>query len=173
VLLIGGPLKIPKFQSHIKSLFPLAECPGTTSINPDEILAAGAARQAGFLVDIFSDFQKHLPEPNTDVFVIGNDISVEVRDYTTFYGVAGFLVDIFSEILAVGAARQAEFLGHIFSNFQEHLPEPNTDVFVIGNDISVEVSFILFWFSLVDFIGFNIIYFTLFVAPFAGFRCEL
>ncbi|KAI5718830.1 hypothetical protein M8J76_000837 [Diaphorina citri] len=80
VLLIGGPLKIPKFQSHIKSLFPLAECPGTTSINPDEILAAGAARQAGFLVDIFSDFQKHLPEPNTDVFVIGNDISVEVLD---------------------------------------------------------------------------------------------
>uniref|UniRef100_A0A8D8VZV7 Heat shock 70 kDa protein 14 n=1 Tax=Cacopsylla melanoneura TaxID=428564 RepID=A0A8D8VZV7_9HEMI len=80
VLLVGGPLKIPKFQSYIKSLFPLAECPGTTSINPDEILAAGAARQAGFLVDMLVDFDKHLPEPNTDVIVIGDDISVEVVD---------------------------------------------------------------------------------------------
>lgn len=82
VLLIGGPLKIPKFQSHIKSLFPLAECPVTGSINPDEILAAGAARQAGYLVDMIGDFQKHLPEPSTDVFVIGDDISVEVLDVT-------------------------------------------------------------------------------------------
>lgn len=78
VLLIGGPLKIPKFQSHIKSLFPSAECPATSSINPDEILAAGAARQAGFLVDMFTDLQKHLPEPNMDVVLIGDEISVEV-----------------------------------------------------------------------------------------------
>lgn len=78
VLLIGGPLKIPKLQSHIKSLFPNAECPATSSINPDEILAAGAARQAGCLSELF-DFEKHLPEPSMDVYVIGNSIEVKVQ----------------------------------------------------------------------------------------------
>ena len=48
-----------------------------SSINPDEVLARGAARQAGFITE-FCDLHKSIPEPVTDVTFITEPITVQV-----------------------------------------------------------------------------------------------
>ena len=53
----GGSSKIPKLQSRIKSLFENAEI--LNSINPDEVIAVGAAKQASLLPEVnFFDISK-------------------------------------------------------------------------------------------------------------------
>nr|XP_018906920.1 PREDICTED: heat shock 70 kDa protein 14-like [Bemisia tabaci] len=76
VILCGEPLKTPRLQSHVKSLFPNAEV--LSSINPDEVLARGAARQAGFITE-FCDLHKSIPEPVTDVTFITEPITVQIQ----------------------------------------------------------------------------------------------
>ncbi len=46
VILVGGSSRIPKIQEMVKELF---ECPLNKSFNPDEVVAVGAAVQAGML----------------------------------------------------------------------------------------------------------------------------
>jgi len=53
VILCGGSSKIPKLQSRIKSLFEDAEILNT--INPDEVIAVGAAKQASLLPEDLDD----------------------------------------------------------------------------------------------------------------------
>ena len=47
VVLCGGTSKIPKLQSSLQAAFPNAEL--LNSINPDEVIAVGAAKQASLL----------------------------------------------------------------------------------------------------------------------------
>ena len=57
MILCGGSSKIPKLQSRIKSLFEDAEILNT--INPDEVIAVGAAKQASLLPEVnFLDISK-------------------------------------------------------------------------------------------------------------------
>ena len=57
MILCGGSSKIPKLQSRIKSLFEDAEILNT--INPDEVIAVGAAKQASLLPEVnFFDISK-------------------------------------------------------------------------------------------------------------------
>jgi len=53
VILCGGTSKIPKLQSRISSLFEKAEILST--INPDEVIAMGAAKQASLLPEDCED----------------------------------------------------------------------------------------------------------------------
>ena len=47
----GGSSKIPKLQSRITSMFENAQILNT--INPDEVIAVGAAKQASLLPEVF------------------------------------------------------------------------------------------------------------------------
>ncbi|XP_050440434.1 heat shock 70 kDa protein 14-like [Adelges cooleyi] len=73
VILCGGPLKIPKLKSYIGSLFPNADIPN--GISPDEVLAYGAAVQAGFLAKYWN-FRDDLPEPVTEVSTLNEPIEI-------------------------------------------------------------------------------------------------
>jgi molecular chaperone DnaK (HSP70) len=67
----GGSLKIPKIQRAISDLFPQAEV--LSGINPDEVLALGAARQANFLPETwdkdFSDLAISVSAATKGIFV--------------------------------------------------------------------------------------------------------
>jgi len=75
VILCGGPLKIPKLKSYIGNLFPNAEIPN--GISPDEILAYGAAVQAGFLAKYWNS-NDDLPEPTTEVHTLKESVIVDL-----------------------------------------------------------------------------------------------
>ena len=62
MILCGGSSKIPKLQSRIKSLFEDAEILNT--INPDEVIAVGAAKQASLLPEVT------LKKKNLKIFII-------------------------------------------------------------------------------------------------------
>ncbi|XP_014280087.1 heat shock 70 kDa protein 14 [Halyomorpha halys] len=49
IILCGGCLKIPKIRSHVSSFF---DCEALCSIPPDEVLACGAAEQAGLVCNL-------------------------------------------------------------------------------------------------------------------------
>lgn len=68
----GGSLKIPKLQEGICSLFPSAEA--LTNIAPDELIALGAAKQAGFCIKY-----ENLPESlAVDTPVLSNSLLLRV-----------------------------------------------------------------------------------------------
>ncbi|XP_050535638.1 heat shock 70 kDa protein 14-A-like isoform X2 [Daktulosphaira vitifoliae] len=73
VILCGGPLKIPKLKSYIGSLFPNADIPN--GISPDEVLAYGAAVQAGFLAKYWNT-SDDLPEPTVEVSTLKEPIEI-------------------------------------------------------------------------------------------------
>ncbi|CAH0406407.1 unnamed protein product [Chilo suppressalis] len=77
IVLCGGSMKIPKFQSAIANLLPEAEL--LSGINPDEVIAIGCARQAGMLFDI-PEFNLH--DVSTDVDFLGKDIYLKYLDQT-------------------------------------------------------------------------------------------
>ncbi|XP_040578661.1 heat shock 70 kDa protein 14-B [Lepeophtheirus salmonis] len=56
VILCGGSCKIPAIQSNVSSLFPNAEILNT--INPDEVIAKGAADQAALLTNSWTESGK-------------------------------------------------------------------------------------------------------------------
>ncbi|XP_025425728.1 heat shock 70 kDa protein 14-like [Sipha flava] len=74
VILCGGPLKIPKLKSYIGNLFPHADIPN--GISPDEVLAYGAAVQAGFLTKYWNT-DNDLPEPTTEVHTLKETVEVD------------------------------------------------------------------------------------------------
>ncbi|XP_054279907.1 heat shock 70 kDa protein 14-like [Macrosteles quadrilineatus] len=54
VLLCGGPMKMPKLRKYISEIFQESKTkivPLLTGVNYDEVLACGAARQAGYIAD--------------------------------------------------------------------------------------------------------------------------
>ena len=68
MILCGGSSKIPKLQSRIKSLFEDAEILNT--INPDEVIAVGAAKQASLLPEVnILEISKDIYYRN---FLVGN-----------------------------------------------------------------------------------------------------
>merc|ERR1711935_820276 len=80
VILCGGTSKIPKLQSRISSLFEKAEILST--INPDEVIAMGAAKQASLLPEDYntSDLNENvgLRALNYDIVFTSN--AVETGD---------------------------------------------------------------------------------------------
>lgn len=58
IILCGGGMKIPKFQSTIQSMFPDAEL--LNQINPDEVIALGCARQAALVAKQWDPECKYL-----------------------------------------------------------------------------------------------------------------
>lgn len=62
-------------KSYIGNLFPHADIPN--GISPDEVLAYGAAVQAGFLAKYWST-QDDLPEPTTEVHTLNEPVKVDV-----------------------------------------------------------------------------------------------
>lgn len=68
----GGSLKIPKLQESIGSLFPSAEA--LINIAPDELIALGAAKQAGYCIKY-----ENLPESlSIDTPALSNSLSLTV-----------------------------------------------------------------------------------------------
>ena len=49
VVLVGGSTRMPMVQEMVRTLIPLEPC---QSVNPDEVVAIGAAVQAGILTEI-------------------------------------------------------------------------------------------------------------------------
>nr|CAD7589729.1 unnamed protein product [Timema genevievae] len=58
IIICGGSMKIPKLQKMVSDLFP--EATMFSSINPDEVIAVGAAKQASFLSCSFDPDCEHL-----------------------------------------------------------------------------------------------------------------
>ncbi|XP_022820133.1 heat shock 70 kDa protein 14 [Spodoptera litura] len=77
IVICGGSMKIPKLQSAIANLIPEAEV--LSGISPDEVIAAGCAREAGLLSDI-PEFS--LNDLNTEVEFLGKDIYLKYLDQT-------------------------------------------------------------------------------------------
>lgn len=50
IILCGGSMKVPKLQAAVTTLLPQAKV--LSGISPDEVIAEGCARQAGFLLEI-------------------------------------------------------------------------------------------------------------------------
>lgn len=64
-------------KSYIGNLFPHADIPN--GISPDEVLAYGAAVQAGFLAKYLNSACDDLPEPTTEVHTLKESVEVDVR----------------------------------------------------------------------------------------------
>lgn len=62
-------------KSYIGNLFPHADIPN--GISPDEVLAYGAAVQAGFLTKYWNT-DDDLPEPTTEVHTLKETVEVDV-----------------------------------------------------------------------------------------------
>lgn len=75
VVLCGGSTKIPRLQALIRDLFPDVEV--LSSIPPDEVIAVGAALQAGLLVSK-DDLDLDLESQATTVEVSAKDILLKV-----------------------------------------------------------------------------------------------
>ncbi|KAF6198254.1 hypothetical protein GE061_008001 [Apolygus lucorum] len=78
VVLCGGVLKVPKMRSVVSSMFDCEICSG---LNPDEVLACGAAQQAGLLAGHsdglgITEASRELPLLETPVHVQVNDQEV-------------------------------------------------------------------------------------------------
>lgn len=65
-------------KSYIGNLFPSADIPN--GISPDEVLAYGAAVQAGFLAKYWNA-DNDLPEPTTEIHTLKEPIVVDVSIY--------------------------------------------------------------------------------------------
>ena len=95
MILCGGSSKIPKLQSRIKSLFEDAEILNT--INPDEVIAVGAAKQASLLPEVnILEISKDIYYRN---FLVGNfdwkdDCSYDVISALKFSSLKNFMYPI-------------------------------------------------------------------------------
>ncbi|XP_041977458.1 heat shock 70 kDa protein 14 [Aricia agestis] len=98
IVLCGGSMKIPKLQSAVASLLPEAEV--MSGINPDEVIAAGCAKQAGMILELP---ELNLCDMNTDVEFLGSDIYMKYLDQT---------VQLFKE----GAAPYTQTIQNIDAN---------------------------------------------------------
>lgn len=79
VLLCGGPLKIPRLKKYVSAIFQESTtkvCSLPNGINYDEVLACGAARQAGYIVSDKSR-DNFLPA-DIDVPILENPLTVQV-----------------------------------------------------------------------------------------------
>lgn len=61
VILCGGAMKIPKLQATVKDIFSDGNTEVSCDISPDEVLALGAAKQAGYIVQNCDDLTETLP----------------------------------------------------------------------------------------------------------------
>lgn len=75
IILCGGGMKIPKFQSTIQSMFPEAEL--LNQINPDEVMALGCARQAALVAQPWDPDCKYL---DMEICSMPCDVVVKVDD---------------------------------------------------------------------------------------------
>ncbi|CAA9997950.1 unnamed protein product [Nesidiocoris tenuis] len=76
VVLCGGVLKVPKIRSTVSSLF---NCDVCSKLNPDEVLASGAAQQAGLIGDR-RDIGLHVTKVSKHVPFLAENLKVKIND---------------------------------------------------------------------------------------------
>ena len=114
IILCGGGMKIPKFQSTIQSMFPEAEL--LNSINPYEVIALGCAKQAALLSKQWDPDCKYF---DMEVDLLPCDIVVKVGETEAAVVKTGTIVPIESTFKLENAEEKTHF--EIFERQNESL----------------------------------------------------
>lgn len=87
IILCGGGMRIPKFQSAISALFPTADLLNT--LNPEEVIAIGCSKQAALLS---KNWDPEYQQLDVEVELLPRDILLKIGDETIVAVPCGTLV---------------------------------------------------------------------------------